>query len=54
MNDPQIETLIYIIEHDDRSNYSSAKTVETEHTNFRLTLEGNEACFDEGILSDFV
>ena len=46
MNDPHVEALIYVVEHDERSNYSSAKTVEIEHTNFHLRLEDNEARFE--------
>ena len=46
MNDPHVDALIYNIEHDESSDYSLAKTVETEHTSFRLRLEGNEARFE--------
>ena len=46
MNDPHVDALIYVVEHDESSNYSLAKTVEIEHTSFRLRLEENEACFE--------
>ena len=46
MNDPHVDALIYVIEHDESSDYSLAKTVETEHTSFRLRLEDNEARFE--------
>ena len=46
MNDPHVEALIYVVEHDNSSDYSLAKTVELEHTTFRLKLEGSEARFE--------
>ena len=46
MNDPHVNALIYVIEHDESSDYSLAKAVETEHTRFRLRLEDNEARFE--------
>ena len=46
MNDPHVEALIYIVEHDKSSDYSLAKTIEVEHTTFRLKLEGSEARFE--------
>ncbi len=46
MNDPHVDALIYVIEHDESSDYSLAKTVETEHTSFSLILEDNEARFE--------
>ena len=46
MNDPHVEALIYVVEHDESSDYSLAKTIETEHTTFRLKLEDSEARFE--------
>ena len=46
MNDPHVEALIYIVEHDKSSDYSLAKTIEIEHTTFRLKLEDSEARFE--------
>ena len=46
MNDPHVEALVYVVEHDNSSDYSLAKTVEIEHTTFRLKLEGGEARFE--------
>ena len=46
MNDPHVEALVYVIEHDKSSDYSLAKTVESEQRIFRLKLEGSEARFE--------
>ena len=46
MNDPHVEALIYVVEHDKSSDYSRAKTIEIEHATFRLKLEDGEARFD--------
>ena len=46
MNDPHVEALIYVVEHDNSSDYSLAKTIEIEHTTFRLKLEDSEARFE--------
>ena len=46
MNDPHVDALIYVVEHDESSDYSAAKAVEIEDTKFRLRLEGNEARFE--------
>ena len=46
VNDPHVESLTYVVEHDESSDYSLAKTVETEHTTFRLKLEDSEARFE--------
>ena len=46
MNDPHVEALVYIVEHDKSSDYSLAKTLEIEHTTFRLKLEDSEARFE--------
>ena len=32
MNDPHVEVLIYVVEHDKSSDYSLAKAIEIEHT----------------------
>ena len=40
MNDPHVEALIYVVEHNESSDYSLAKTIVIEHTIFRLKLEG--------------
>ncbi len=46
MNDPHVEALIYVVEHDKSSDYSLAKTIEVEHTTFRLKLEDREVRFE--------
>ena len=46
MNDPHVDALIYVVEHDKSSDYSLAKTIEIEHTTFRLKLEDSEARFE--------
>ncbi len=46
MNDPHVEALIYVVEHDKSSDYSLAKTIEIEHTTFHLKLEDSEARFE--------
>ena len=46
MNDPHVEALIYVVEHDKSSDYSLAKNIEIEHTAFRLKLEDSEARFE--------
>ena len=46
MNAPHVEALIYIVEHDESSDYSLAKTLDIEHTTFRLKLEDSEARFE--------
>ena len=46
MNDPHVEALIYVVEHDKSSDYSLAKPIEIEHTTFRLKLENSEARFE--------
>ena len=46
MNDPHVEALIYVIEHDESSDYSTAKAVEIEHTVFQLSLHDSEARFE--------
>ena len=46
MNDPHVEALIYVVEHDKSSDYSLAKAIEIEHTTFHLKLEDSEARFE--------
>ena len=46
MNDPHVEALIYVVEHDKSSDYSLAKTIEIEHTTFHLKLGDSEARFE--------
>ena len=46
MNDPHVEALIYVVEHDNSSDYSLARTIEIEHTTFHLKLEDSEARFE--------
>ena len=46
MNDPHVEALIYVVEHDKSSDYGLAKTLEIEHTTFHLKIEDSEARFE--------
>ena len=46
MNDPHVEALIYLVEHDNSSDYSLARAVGIEHSSFRLRLEDKEARFE--------
>ena len=46
MNDPHVEALIYVVEHDKSSDYSLANAVEAEHTTFRLILKDSEVRFE--------
>ncbi len=46
MNDPHVEALIYVVEHDKSSDYSLASAIEIEHLPFRLKLEDGEARFE--------
>ena len=46
MNDPHVEALVYVVEHDEYSDYSLAKTIEFESEIFRLKLEECEARFE--------
>ena len=46
MNDPHVEALIYVVEHDKSSDYSLAKTIEIENTTFHLKIEDSEARFE--------
>ena len=46
MNDPHVDALIYLVEHDNSSDYSLAKTIEVEHGTFYLKLEDGEARFE--------
>ena len=46
MNAPHVEALIYVVERDKSSDYSSAMSVERGYTTFRLKLEGGEARFE--------
>ena len=50
MNDPHVEALIYVVEHDKSSDYSLAKAIEIEHTTFHLKLEDSEARFEFGYI----
>ncbi len=46
MNDPHVEALIYVVEHDKSSDYSQASAVEIEHSAFSLKLQDGEARFE--------
>ena len=46
MNDPHVEALIYVVEHDKSSDYSRASAIEIEHLQFRLKLKDGEARFE--------
>ena len=48
MNDAHVEALIYVVEHDESTDYSLDKAIETEHTTFRLKLE-DQARHQSGI-----
>ena len=46
MNDPHVEALIYVVEHDKSTDYGQAKSVEIKNPIFYLRLEENEARFE--------
>ena len=46
MNDPHIEALLYVVEHDDSIDYDNAATLHFDCADFRLTVADREACFE--------
>ena len=46
MNDPHIEMLVYVVEHDDSIDYDSATALHFDCPVFRLTVRDREACFN--------
>ena len=46
MNDPHVEALVYVVEHDDSVDYGNATPLHFEHPIFRLTVEYGEARFE--------
>ncbi len=46
MKDPHVTALVYVVEHDESSDYSRAETVEIELEAFRLRLGDGEARFE--------
>ena len=46
MNDPHVEALIYVIEHDSTVTYEDAKPVDIERSHFRLKVEDGRARFE--------
>ena len=43
MNDPHVEDLIYVVEHDSTVSYENATPVEFEHPEFRVRVEDGHA-----------
>ena len=46
MNDPHVEALIYVIDHDSTVSYKNATPIEFEHPEFRVRVEDGHARFD--------
>ena len=46
MNDPHVEALVYVLDHDDSVDYGNAVPLQFEHPAFRLKLEDGEARFE--------
>ena len=46
MNEPHIEALVYIVEHDDSIDYDNATPLHFDCPVFRLTVDGREARFE--------
>ena len=46
MNDPHIEALVYVVEHDDLIDYDNAATLHFDCPIFRLTVADREASFE--------
>ena len=43
MNDPHVEALIYVVEHDSTVSYENATPIEFEHPEFRVRVEDGHA-----------
>ena len=46
MNDPHVEALIYVIEHESTVSYKDATPIEIEHPEFRVRVEDGHARFE--------
>lgn len=46
MNDPHIEALVYVVEHDDSIDYDNAAALHFDYPAFRLTVADREARFE--------
>ena len=46
MNDPHVEALIYLIEHDSTVSYEDAKPIEIDRQDFCLKVEDGRARFE--------
>ena len=46
MNDPHVEALIYVVEHDKKFSYEKAKSLEDERPLFRIKVENGRARFE--------
>ena len=46
MNDPHIEALVYVVEHDDSIDYDNAAALHLDYPAFRLTVADREARFE--------
>ena len=46
MNDPHVEALVYIVDHEDSVDYVNAAPLQFEHPVFHLTVEDGEARFE--------